>query len=219
MTSAAAHRCLVIDDHPIFRRGLVQVLQAGGHVVLAEGQGADAVGLPQAHPDATIAIVDVAMPGVDSVSLVRGWREAGEKIRVVFLSLHGEAHVVRAALEACGSGGAGYLLKQRAETEVLLAVDAVCGGQRFVSAPLASALHSSDELDVLTPAERRVLRLLADNKTSAEIAEVLGLSHRTVQNHRAHAAQKLGLSGPNRLLQFALERRAQIVASSPSASL
>jgi DNA-binding NarL/FixJ family response regulator len=212
MPHKTPQRCLVIDDHPIFRRGLVELLRAEGHVVVGEGAGEDAVDLPAKHPDAVVAIVDVAMPGVDGVTMVKGWRAAGHPLRVIFLSLHGESHIVRAALDACGSGGAAYLLKERAESEVLAAIVAVVDGKRYVSAPLQAALSGSDELEVLSAAERKVLRHLADNKTSGEIAAMLGLSHRTVQNHRANAARKLGLSGPNRLLQFALERRERIVA-------
>ncbi len=202
-------RILVVDDHPIFRRGLIEVLHGAGHVVVAEaGDGTSALPLPQQHtPD--VAIVDVGLPDIDGISVVRSWRAAGATCPVVFLSLHNEAHIVREAFEA---GANAYVLKDRAADDVLAAVDAVCAGGRFVSAPVASALEARDELERLTPAELRVVALLADNLTSGEIAERLGLSLRTVQNHRAHAATRLGLSGPNRLLQFALERQARLQA-------
>lgn len=201
-------RIVVVDDHPIFRRGLIDVLQQAGHHVVAEaGDGTSAQALLQHAADA--AIVDVGLPDIDGISVVRHWRAHGATFPVVFLSLHNEAHIVREAFDA---GAQAYVLKDRAVDDVVEALAAVCVGRRFVSPPVASALDARDELERLTPAELRVVALLADNLTSGEIAERLGLSLRTVQNHRAHAATRLGLSGPNRLLQFALERQARLQA-------
>lgn len=202
-------RLVVVDDHPIFRRGLIDVVRQAGHQVVAEaGDGASALALPQLHA-LDVAIVDVGLPDMDGISVVRAWRAAGATCAVVFLSLHNEAHIVREAFDA---GANAYVLKDRAVDDVIAAIDAAVVGQRFVSAPVASALEARDELERLTPAELRVVAMLADNLTSGEIAERLGLSLRTVQNHRAHAATRLGLSGPNRLLQFALERQARLQA-------
>ncbi len=212
----ASHRIIVIDDHPIFRRGLVDVLQAAGHDVVAQASdGEEALPLPLRHAPVAVAVVDVGMPRLDGISLVRRWRADGLKIRVVFLSLHDEHHVVREAFDA---GADAYVLKDRATDEVVEAVAVAAVGGRFVSAPLAPALLSGDELLRLTPAELRVVVLLAENLTSGEIATRLGLSLRTVQNHRAHAATRLGLSGPNRLLQFALERQKRLRAMAPEGS-
>jgi DNA-binding NarL/FixJ family response regulator len=135
------------------------------------------------------------------------WQAAAVPLRTIMLSLHQEPHVVRSALDA---GARAYVLKDRAAEELIEAIAVVMAGRRFVSAPVAAALATGDELEKLTSMERTVVRLLSDNKTSAEIAATLGIALRTVQNHRAHAASKLGLSGPHRLLQFALERRDQL---------
>jgi len=206
----ASHRLIVVDDHPIFRRGLVDVLQTAGHDIVAQASdGEEALPLPTKHAPVAVAVVDVGMPRLDGISLVRRWREQGITTRVVFLSLHDEHHVVREAFDA---GADAYVLKDRATEEVVEAVAVAAVGGRFVSAPLAGALVGGDELLRLTPAELRVVALLAENLTSGEIAARLGLSSRTVQNHRAHAASRLGLSGPNRLLQFALERQKRLRA-------
>lgn len=206
----ASHRVIVVDDHPIFRRGLVDVLQTAGHDVVAEaGDGLAALPLPVRHAPVAVAVVDIGMPKLDGISLVRRWRDEGVKTRVVFLSLHDEQHVVREAFDA---GADAYVLKDRAVDELVDAVAVAAVGGRFLSAPLAGALVGGDELVRLTPAELRVVAMLAENMTSNEIATKLGLSLRTVQNHRAHAATKLGLSGPNRLLQFALERQKRLRA-------
>lgn len=204
---------IVVDDHPIFRRGLVDVLRSAGHEIVAEASdGEEALPLPEQYGSVAVAVVDVGMPRLDGISLVRAWRERGVTAHVVFLSLHDEHHVVREAFDA---GGNAYVLKDRASEEVIEAVDVAVAGGRFVSAPLAGAFFGGDELMRLTPAELRVVALLAENLTSGEIAARLGLSSRTVQNHRAHAASRLGLSGPNRLLQFALERQKRLRALSP----
>ena len=211
--SVVSLRVLVVDDHPIFRRGLVAVLQGAGYTVVAEASdGVEALALSTRHGPIDVAVVDVAMAGMDGLALMQAWQERGDLPRVLMLSLHSEPHVVRAALDA---GAAGYVLKDRAVDELTAAIATVVAGGRFVSPPLAAALLGSDGLAVLTAAELRIVGLLADNLTSGEIAERLGLSAHTVQNHRAHAASKLGLSGPNRLLQFALERRARLRSQSP----
>ncbi len=204
------HDVIIIDDHPIFRRGLRDVLSAADFSVVAEGEDYDdAIAIPS-RVRADIAILDVGLPGNDGLAVLAAWQDRGVSFPAIMLSLHEEPHVVRSAMAA---GARGYVLKDRATDEIVTAVHTVLRGGLFVSQSLQSILDRGDELDVLSPMERTVLRFLAENKTSVEIASDLGLAVRTVQNHRAHAAQKLGLTGPHRLLQFALERREQLGVS------
>lgn len=221
---------LVVDDHPIFRRGLVAVLTSAGHRVVAEaadGEAALATLTSRASTksagsrDLDVVVIDIGLPKLDGIGVIRAARRDGVEVPFVVLSLHNEHRIVREALAA---GADGYVLKERAEQEVLGAIAAVLSGERFVSGSLAAILQvdndddDEDPLLRLTAAEQRVLLLLSNNQTSVEIAAALGLSVRTVQNHRARAANKLGLAGPNRLLQFALEHRVAMMLLTPSSS-
>lgn len=205
-------RVLIADDHPIFRRGLVDVLVAAGHDVVAEAGDGEQAGPLLAG--AEVAIVDVNMPRCDGLTLVKRAKANGASARFVVLSLHDEDALVRAAFAA---GADAYVLKDRAVEELLDALASVAAGRRFVSGTLAGALLTDDDdedrdLKRLTWAELRVVSLLADELTSGDIAVRLGCSLRTVQNHRAHAVSKLELAGMNRLLAFAVENRARVRA-------
>jgi DNA-binding NarL/FixJ family response regulator len=126
----------------------------------------------------------------------------------VVLSLHKERDLVDAALKL---GAKAYVLKDNALDEIAEAARAALDGRAWTS-PRLDSHFDDDPLARLTPAELRVLRLLAENKTSPQIAAELHLSVRTVQNHRAHACEKLGFTGAHRLLQFALENRERVRA-------
>ncbi len=205
-------RVLVADDHPIFRRGLIDVLIAAGHDVVGEAGDGEQAGPMLAA--AEVAIVDVNMPRCDGLTLVKRAKANGASARFVVLSLHDEDALVRAAFAA---GADAYVLKDRAVEELLDALASVSAGRRFVSGTLAGALLTDDDdedrdLKRLTWAELRVVALLADELTSGDIAVRLGCSLRTVQNHRAHAVSKLELAGMNRLLAFAVENRSRVRA-------
>ncbi len=205
-------RVVIADDHPIFRRGLAEVLVAAGHDVVGEAGDGEAAGPLLALAD--IAIVDINMPRLDGLALVRRAKANGASARFVVLSLHDENALVRAAFAA---GADAYVLKDRAVEELLDAMASVSAGRRFVSGTLAGALLTGDDdedadLRRLTWAELRVVSLLADELTSGDIAVRLGCSLRTVQNHRAHAVVKLDLSGMNRLLAYAVENRVRVRA-------
>lgn len=206
-------RVVIADDHPIFRRGLKDVLVGAGHDVV--GEASDGEEAAAFIDGADVAVVDVNMPRCDGLSCVKRARARGSVIPFVMLSLHDEDAVVRAAF---GAGAAAYVLKDRAVEDLLDAIAAVSQGQRFVSGRLAGALleqgvdDEDADLRKLTVAELRVLALLADGLTSGDIGARLGCSLRTVQNHRAHVVEKLGLSGANRLLAFAVEHRGRVRA-------
>jgi DNA-binding NarL/FixJ family response regulator len=137
---------------------------------------------------------------------------------VLFLTMHREESIFNAAIDA---GALGYVLKDAAAREIVAAIQAAAKGESYVSpaissflmrrAQRASALRQDQPaLDQLTPAERRILKRIAQGKTSKEIAEELAISYRTVENHRANICAKLGLSGTNALLRFALEHRGSL---------
>lgn len=219
MTKALDIRVVIADDHPIFRSGLRQVLELDGAIsVVAEvGDGEAALARVEAlRPD--VAVLDVNMPVRDGLEVARALRDARSATRVVFLTMYRDRQYLDSALDA---GASGYVLKDGAVSEIADAVRTVAAGGRYVSARLTSLLlDRRDRADGLaaaepgvadlTPTERRVLGLVAEYKTSREIAEVLCVSPRTVEHHRASAAAKLGLKGANALLKFAVEHRSEL---------
>lgn len=209
---------VIVDDHPIFRQGLRQVLERqSGFTVLEEaGDGASALqAIERLRP--RVAIIDVDMPSMDGLAVAREVRDRRIDTAVICLTMHNNARVLDAALEA---GVVGYVVKDGALVEIVACVWAVASGRHHVSAQLTSHLitrrnRAADlarqtPVDALTDSERKVLRLLAEFKTTKEIADVLCLSPRTVDRHRANMVEKLGLNGSHALTRFAVEHRAAI---------
>lgn len=198
---------LIVDDHPLLRRGLAEVIRRlPGYVLCAEaGDGRQALEAIREHrPE--VVLLDVSMPGVDGLEVLAQAATWPSRPTFVMLTMHNE-YVAR-ALEL---GAWGYLLKEDAVTEIEDCLAAISAGRRYLSKRLPPGSHGAPTSDAalaqLTPAERRVLRLVAQHLTSREIAEVLSVSHRTVQNHRAGMSRKLGLTGSGALLRFALAQR------------
>jgi len=207
---------LIADDHPIFRKGLREIITAEPSLKLvAEVEdGARALEairsqLPQ------VAVLDVDMPHQDGISVARTIKEEGLPVAVVLLTMHRNERFFNAALDL---GVAGYVLKDSAVSEIVSAIRAVNAGNRFVTPLLTDYLlnrrqaqtqsEAGTGLATLTDAERRVMTLIAEYKTSQEIADELFISIRTVDRHRANIANKLDLKGAHALLHFALEHKA-----------
>lgn len=210
-------RVIVADDHPLFRRGLRQVIEAAPEfeVVLDAGDGGAALrGICELQPDA--CILDVDMPVLGGTGVVREVRAKGVPTEFIFLTLHKEPDLFRAALEFDVKG---YVLKECADADIVQTLRTVLAGRRYVSPGLAELLVRHDQgaaapgrkkrlMDRLTSAERRVLKLIATRMTSKEIGRQIGVSHRTVENHRANICTKLSLNGAHALVKFAFENRA-----------
>lgn len=205
-------RLLLADDHELILEGLEGLLSRRVDLeIVARVQRGDHALQRLRQGDVDLAIVDISMPGLDGLALIAEARAAHIPTRFILLTMFNDLGYVRKA-EHLGVGV--FLLKEAATTELLLAVDAALAGHRYLSSSLTRKLiHKDtnqpdrDQLSALTPAELQVLRELSLNKTSREIATTLGVSHRTVQNHRAHICLKLELKGTNRLLEFAIEQR------------
>ena len=207
-------RIVMADDHPTFRRGLRELLDLEpDFLVVAEcGDGESALTAIERDRPA-VALLDVDMPGKDGFAVVRTLRERGLDTAVILLTMHGREDLLR---QAFSLGVKGYVVKDAAEPDVIHAIRAITAGQPFISSSLSASLLTTTasvpqalppELQRLSPAEMRVLRLLADYKTSKEIADTLGISHRTVENHRANIAAKLDLEGSTALARFAAQHR------------
>jgi DNA-binding NarL/FixJ family response regulator len=212
-------RVLIADDHPVFRTGLRQVIEmsAGLKVVAEAEDGTMALERVREHqPD--VVVLDVDMPGMDGFEVVRVLRQEKLAIAVVFLTMHKDEAMFNAAMNIEVKS---YVVKDSAVTDIAASIRAAFTGHPFISPALSSYLlnrrqraaklaQEKPSIDQLTPTERRILKLLAENKTSKEIAGELYVSHRTIENHRANICQKLGLHGSNALFQFAIEHKSQI---------
>jgi DNA-binding NarL/FixJ family response regulator len=213
-------RIVIADDHPVFRKGLGMVVASDPmlKVVGEAGAGAEAIErIRESQPD--VAVLDIDMPHKNGFDVVRELQSLGCNPAIVFLTMHRDEALFNGAFDL---GAQGYLLKDSAISDIVASIKAVAAGQNFISPALSTFLvnrtrrattlikHKPTILD-LTPTERRVLRLIAEEKQTKEIADELGISPRTVENHRAHICQKLELRGANALLKFALANKSQLL--------
>jgi DNA-binding NarL/FixJ family response regulator len=215
MNDISRIRIVIADDHPVVRKGLRALLaeHPGLTVVGEAGDGETALALiDELRPD--VAVLDVDMPRLDGFAIVRAVAGRSLPVRLIFLTLHDDEELFREAMEL---GVHGYLLKDGAMIEIAAAVRAVAGGRQYLSSDMTSrllqprsAVPAGDSVAVpLTPAEQRVMRLLADGRSSKEIGEALEISYRTVENHRTRICRKLGLEGANALLRFAIQHKSR----------
>ena len=207
------------DEHPVYRDGLRQIIRTDRSLIIVQesGNGAEALRLArELKPD--IAVLDMDMPGMNGLEVARARQQEGLSFEIVFLTMYREEDMFNEAMDL---GAKGYVLKESAAADILQAIHAVASGQHYISPSISGLLinrraradelrHEQPGLESLTAAERRILKLIASDKTSKEIAEELGLSPRTVENHRANMSAKLGLQGSHSLLKFAFQNRSRL---------
>jgi two-component system, NarL family, response regulator NreC len=203
-------RLLIVDDHQLVRSGLRRLLEEEEDIAVEDeaGNAYDAVRLARLHkPD--VILLDVVMPGGSGLDAIPEIRSAAPDAKILTLSMQDDPSYVRQAFAA---GASGYVLKEAADDELLAAVREVAEGGNYVDPQLgarlaAAAATASDEAaaDPLTEREHEVLRLLALGHTNQEIAQMLYLSVRTAETHRARIMQKLGLSTRADLVRYAID--------------
>ena len=212
-------RIVIVDDHPIFRRGLKEIIESDAkYIVAAEvGDGESAIQqIKSTKPD--VAVVDLNLPRINGLEVVRAVCALPHPPVVVVLTMQADEGTFNAAMDA---GAQGYLVKENAVSDVLAGLRAVAAGGVFISPSVAQFLMRRHQrttalkeqkkgLAALTPTERRILRLVAENKTNKQIARELFISHRTVETHRSHICEKLELSGNRALLAFAFAHKSEI---------
>lgn len=212
-------RIVIADDHPIFRRGLRSVIETDQKLkILAEAEDGEAAleQIQTLQPE--IAILDMEMPNKDGFEVMRAIKEKKLSVAVIILTMHKDERFFNAALD---QGANGYILKDSAATEIIAGIKTVAAGQNFISPQLStyllnrrtratSLVEQKPGLSNLTPTERQVLRLIAANKTSKQIADELFIAVRTVEKHRANVCEKLELQGSHALLSFALEHKSEL---------
>jgi two-component system response regulator NreC len=203
---AEAISIVLADDHTVVRRALRVLLEEEpGFEVVAEAEDSDAaIRYLRGHkPD--VLILDLNMPGRPSLEAIPEMREASPQTRIVVLTMQKEPAFARQALQL---GVLGYVLKEAADDELVQAVRSAAAGETYLQPALGAKLAAEPESgpDDLSERETDVLRLIALGHTNAEIAEKLYISVRTVETHRAHIQQKLGVSSRAELVQNALSR-------------
>ncbi|MEU8072057.1 MULTISPECIES: response regulator transcription factor [unclassified Micromonospora] len=208
-------RVMVVDDHPMWREGVARDLTEAGHQVVAtSGEGRQAVRVAAAaRPD--LVVLDLQLPDISGVEVIRGLRAALPDVRVLMLSASGEPQGV---LDAVKAGATGYLVKSAAPAEFLDAVRRTAAGEPVFTPGLAGLVlgeyrrlaaappDPDDDAPRLTERETEVLRLVAKGLSYKQIADRLGLSHRTVQNHVQNTLGKLQLHNRVELTRYAIER-------------
>lgn len=203
-------RVLLADDHAMMRDGLKALLSASPDIsVVAEvSNGRDAVHrTEELRPD--VVVMDIAMPELNGIEAARMLRDKCPETRIVMLSMHSSSEHVFRAFEA---GATGYLLKESAGAEADAAVRAVHGGRRYLSRAIAAlAPHAQpvdgriSPLDSLSARERQVLQLVVEGHSSAEIAQRVYLSRKSVETYRSRLMKKLGVSDVPSLVKFAIQ--------------
>ena len=208
-------RVLLGDDHTVLRQGLRKILEDRRdlRVVAEAGNGRDAVREAiEQNPD--VAVLDIGMPLLNGIEATRQIVRRAPGVRILILSMHSDQAYVTQAVQA---GARGYLLKESAGSELIAAIGAVAAGKTFFSPAVAQVVFDdyvrslsergiTDRYDALSEREREVLQLVAEGKSSKEIADVLSISPATVETHRTHLLQKLGLRNTAEVVRYAARR-------------
>lgn len=210
---------LIADDHPIFRQGLRQIIETDRQLkIVAEASDGEQAFERLREMQPAVAVLDLTMPIRDGFAVARAAREHHLPAALVFLTMHRDEHYLNAALDL---GVRGYVLKDSAATEIISCIKVVAAGQDYISPALSSFLVRRGTRDAtltkqqpalahLTPAERRILKLIAEGQTSRVIAAALNIGVRTVDHHRTNMALKLNLRGSHSLVKFALKHQAEL---------
>jgi DNA-binding NarL/FixJ family response regulator len=203
---------LLADDHPIVRHGLRELLNAEAdfRVVDEVSDGAEAV-RRALEDDVHLAILDVTMPRMTGLQAARELSHRRPALRILMLSMHENEQFLFEALRA---GASGYVLKTAADRDLVHACRATMRGETFLYAGAVTALvrdyldraRGEESVDPLTPRELEVLKLVAEGHTSDEIADLLVISRKTVDRHRANMLEKLGMRDRVQLTRYAIRR-------------
>jgi DNA-binding NarL/FixJ family response regulator len=216
-TAVAQKRVLVVDDHPVFRRGIIALISEQPDLaVCGEADSAPAAleAMRRLQPD--VALIDISMPGTNGIELLKSMLAEQPKLAVLMLSMHDESLY---ALRALRAGAKGYVMKAEAMNNVVGALRKVLGGEVYVSPRFSErlvfkAIHSLDggmgsPVDKLSDRELEVLQLFGRGFGTREIANELHLSIKTIETHRAHIKEKLGFKDGGEMVRFAIDWVAQ----------
>jgi two-component system, NarL family, response regulator NreC len=200
-------RIVLADDHVLVRQGLKSLLEREGFQVIAEASdGQEAVRhVKSLEPD--IAVLDISMPTLNGLNAAHEISRSSPKTKIILLTQHDESQYIREALEA---GVRGYVLKNQAASDLLLAIRQVSRGKVYLSPGVSSAVmeayqsKSGKSKNPLTLRERQVLQLIAEGKSTKDVASLLGISVKTAESHRTRLMQKLDIHETASLVLYAV---------------
>jgi two-component system response regulator NreC len=202
-------RVLIADDHQIVRQGLRALLEKAGHMVVAEASnGREAVELAGAH-QIDIAVLDMIMPILNGVDSARELIRVAPQTRTILLTMHADRPYV---VEALRAGAKGYVLKTQAAEDLVRAIDEVSRGAVYISPAVAVSLvdavldKDDSPTQSLTARERQILQLIAESKSTKEIARLLNISYKTAESHRSRLMKKLDIHETAGLVRYAIRR-------------
>jgi two-component system NarL family response regulator len=201
---AAKARVLLVDDHALLRTGVANIINQEHdlHVVGEASNGVEAIAAWEAHqPD--VMLLDLRMPVMEGVEVVRQIRERDAKARVIILTTYDRDDDISQALKA---GAKAYVLKDIAAEDLVACIRDVLAGKTYIAPAAAAKLAEGVTRVQLTPREMATLRLLADGKANKEIANELDISERTVKTHLAHLFEKLGVTSRTEAIKVASRR-------------
>ena len=215
MEDNESYRIVLADDHVIFRQGIKHLIDSkpGLEVVGEASDGLELVNLLQRGLNADMVILDISMPNLRGIEATHEIKCIYPNTRILVLTMHKSKEYLYHSISA---GAQGYLLKEDSEVELFSAIDAIRRGEIFVSKLLTREI--TEDLshvymgnghlpsDPLTPREREVLKLIAEGKTNKEIADLLFISIRTVENHRANIMNKLKIKKTVDLIRYAIQK-------------
>lgn len=213
MTDIKKHKIILADDHPLLLKGLAEIIEdeEDFEIIGQASNGEDALLLIEKHhPD--IAVLDIDMPKLTGLELAEKLHLKNVNTKIIFLTMHNKESIFNKAMNL---GAYAYIMKDSALVEITEALSAVVNEKKFISKSLTDLLLNKSIpqpidnpltlINSLTAAEQKILRLVAKQKSTKEIAEELSISYRTVETHRSNICTKLEISGTNSLLKFALE--------------
>jgi len=208
-----AKRIVIVDDHPLFRKGLEELIHSDGSFAVCGEAGNASEGIDvirQLGPD--LAIVDLSLPGANGIELIKNIRAEFPKLPILVLSMHDESLY---ALRALRAGAEGYVMKHEAMANVIHAIHEVFNGRPYLSPAMAAQVitkfshrnadGAADPVERLSDRELEILELIGKGNEVRQIAKLLHLSPKTVETHRAHIKEKLGLKNAREVARFALQ--------------
>ncbi len=208
---------LIADDHPIFRRGLKDLIEESNsdYIIYEAEDGQKAVDVVKKY-NSGVAILDLDMPHLNGLQAAEECLKINNSIKIIILTMYKDEHLFNQSIDI---GILGYVLKENAVNEILNAINSVISGQPYISPAISSFVinrsrnvenkNSESGSSRLTETERNILKLISESKTSREIAEELFVSIKTIEKHRFNICSKLNIHGTHALIKYAFENRSK----------